>query len=298
MYDYNYDYAYDAYNAADTTGVAAALAGVSLVTSIISIAVSLLIIISMWKIFTKNGKPGWAAIIPIYNIIVMLQIAELPTWYLVLFLVPFANIYVLIKIYAGLAKKEGKSTGFVVGMVFLPVIFFPILAFGKSNVVVEEQQPVYNQQPVQPIEQPTMPQQPIYNQQPVTSAPVMQEPVTPTPNPVQEQPVMPQQPEVVPTQEPVMTTPIMEQPVMPTPEPAPVQQPVVNGTFPSMSNVVEKPAAESTITQGMPEPPVNPAPVVEPVQVTPDSVLAENANIQNVQNTDFLNNQNNNNGQL
>ena len=103
-------------------------------------------------------------------------------------------------------------------------------------------------------------------------------PVNPEPPvaPVEQQPIYNQQP----AQEPVM------------------QQPVANDTFPSMSNVVEKPAAESTITQGMPEAPVNPAPVVEPVQVTPDSVLAENANIQNVQNTDFLNNQNNNNGQL
>jgi hypothetical protein len=36
-------------------------------------------LIGMWGVFAKAGKPGWAAIVPIYNIIVLLEITEKPT---------------------------------------------------------------------------------------------------------------------------------------------------------------------------------------------------------------------------
>ena len=101
---------------------------------IISLLLSILLIVSMWKIYKKAGKPGWAAIVPVYNIIVLLEIAELPLWYIALFLVPFANIYAMFKIYIELAHKFGKSTGFGVASVFFSVICFPILAFNKNIV--------------------------------------------------------------------------------------------------------------------------------------------------------------------
>lgn len=101
---------------------------------IILLLLSILLIVSMWKIYKKAGKPGWAAIVPVYNIIVLLEIAELPLWYIALFLVPFANIYAMFKIYIELAHKFGKSTGFGVASVFFSVICFPILAFNKNIV--------------------------------------------------------------------------------------------------------------------------------------------------------------------
>ena len=90
-------------------------------------------LISMWKVFKKAGKPGWASIIPIYNIYTMIQIAKLPTYYLLLFMIPIANIYAMFKIYIELAHKFNKSTGFGVGLIFLSVIFFPMLAFGDAT---------------------------------------------------------------------------------------------------------------------------------------------------------------------
>ena len=99
---------------------------------IISLLLSILLIVSMWKIYKKAGKPGWAAIVPVYNIIVLLEIAELPLWYIVLFFIPFANIYALFKIYIELAHKFGKSTGFGVATVFFSIVCLPILAFSKT----------------------------------------------------------------------------------------------------------------------------------------------------------------------
>ena len=71
-------------------------------------AIIVLSIVGLWKLFEKAGKPGWASLIPIYNIIVMFEIVGKPMWQLVLFFIPFANIYVAITLVIGLAKSYGK----------------------------------------------------------------------------------------------------------------------------------------------------------------------------------------------
>ena len=117
---------------------ASALAGIGIAYVVIMLAISALIVVSYWKLFVKAGKPGWAAIVPIYNFIVMCEIAEKPWWYVFLLCVPIANIYAIVVVYNGIAKKFGKSTGYTVGMILLPVIFIPMLAFGKNNVISDD----------------------------------------------------------------------------------------------------------------------------------------------------------------
>ena len=90
-------------------------------------------IIVMWKIFVKAGKPGWGCIVPIYNIILQLEIAGRPLWWIFLMFIPLVNTVVAIIILFDIAKAFGKGTGFGLGMLFLPFIFFPILAFDSSE---------------------------------------------------------------------------------------------------------------------------------------------------------------------
>lgn len=97
-------------------------------------------IVSMWKVFKKFGKPGWAAIVPGYNMYVLCEIAGKEWWYLLLFLVPVVQIYAMYVIYDGVAKKFGKSAGFAVGMILVPFVFWLILAFSKSSVVIPSAQ--------------------------------------------------------------------------------------------------------------------------------------------------------------
>lgn len=101
---------------------------------IFSSILSLIMIISFWKIFTKGNKPGWASLIPFYNMIVLTQIADLSIVYFILLLIPIVQIYAIIKIYINISKKFGKSSSFAIGLVFLPIIFFPILAFSDEEV--------------------------------------------------------------------------------------------------------------------------------------------------------------------
>jgi len=89
-------------------------------------------IISFWKIFTKAGKPGWASIIPIYNLIVLLEITRQPMWIIIFYFFPILNLVAAIIVSVELAKKFGYSPGFAAGLIILPIIFYPILAFGDS----------------------------------------------------------------------------------------------------------------------------------------------------------------------
>lgn len=87
-------------------------------------------IAGMWMVFEKADHAGWKALIPIYNLYVMLQIGENAWWWLVLLLVPVVNIYAIYKIHAGVARTFGRGIGFGLGLTFLGLLFFPLLGFG------------------------------------------------------------------------------------------------------------------------------------------------------------------------
>ena len=97
------------------------------------LAVIFLCIFALWKTFEKAGKPGWAAIVPFYNMYVMLEIAGRPGWWLVLMFIPFVNLIFSFIVTLDIARCFGKGSGFGVGLFFLPFIFFPILAFGDTK---------------------------------------------------------------------------------------------------------------------------------------------------------------------
>ena len=102
---------------------------------VIYLAIIVLMIASMWTIFSKAGKPGWASIVPIYNTIVLLEIVGKPWWWLFLMLIPIVNIVILIIVYHNLSLSFGKDGGFTVGLILLGIIFLPILAFGDAKYV-------------------------------------------------------------------------------------------------------------------------------------------------------------------
>ncbi|MCE5279480.1 MAG: DUF5684 domain-containing protein [Planctomycetaceae bacterium] len=99
------------------------------------LAVAAVVVIGMWKAFVKAKKPGWAAIIPIYNIIVILEMVGRPVWWVVLFLVPCVNIVMSFIVMIDVAKSFAQSAGFGVGLALLGPIFWPILGFGKAQYV-------------------------------------------------------------------------------------------------------------------------------------------------------------------
>lgn len=104
-----------------------------IVTGIFVLSLGIVYIISLWKLFTKAGQPGWAAIIPIYNMIVILKIAGRPVWWIFLLLIPLVDIFVLAVVSLDIARNFGKGVIFGIGLFLLPEIFYPILAWGSAR---------------------------------------------------------------------------------------------------------------------------------------------------------------------
>ncbi len=123
--------AFQEYGGGDGTGAIAGVVGMGLF--LIWLAVALLMLVAAWKVFAKAGEPGWAAIVPIYNLVVLLKIVDKPLWWFILFLIPFVNFVAAILVTLALADKFGKGAGFAVGMIVLPFVFYPILGFGDAR---------------------------------------------------------------------------------------------------------------------------------------------------------------------
>ena len=115
---------------AETSGAFAAIGGVIL---IIYLALIVLCIIGGWTVFAKAGKPGWGILIPIWNIILMLEIVGKPLWWIILMFIPFVNFIIAIILSLEMAKVFGKGAGFGIGLAFLPFIFYPILGLGSAQ---------------------------------------------------------------------------------------------------------------------------------------------------------------------
>lgn len=87
-------------------------------------------IAGMWRVFTKAGQPGWAAIVPIYNLYVMLKVADDPGWWLIGMFIPLVNLIVFIVVGVHVSQAFGRGVGFGLGLAFLGFIFWPLLGFG------------------------------------------------------------------------------------------------------------------------------------------------------------------------
>lgn len=135
---YSTMYADSALTSAETS-LLAGLTGFLATYSVFVVIIAVVGIIANWKIFSKAGKPGWASIVPIYNMVVQFQIVGLSPWLLLLYLIPGVNFVAMavlsIIVVFRMAKSFGKGVGFGFGLLFLSFIFNLILAFGSSEYV-------------------------------------------------------------------------------------------------------------------------------------------------------------------
>lgn len=107
---------------------------VGIVCFLMYIALIVAVIAAMWKVFTKAGQPGWAAIVPIYsNYVMTCEIAKKEILWFILQFIPFVNIVAYIMVMIEVARKFGKSEAYGIGLAFLPFVFFPMLAFGDAQ---------------------------------------------------------------------------------------------------------------------------------------------------------------------
>jgi hypothetical protein len=101
-----------------------------------SIVVAIIMIIALWIVFTKAGRHGWAAIIPIYNVYTLVKTAGMHGAVTILLFIPIVNIIVLLFVSFGVAKNFGKSGLFgFFGLWLFAVIGYLILALGSAKYV-------------------------------------------------------------------------------------------------------------------------------------------------------------------
>ena len=116
-------------------------------------------LIGMWKIFIKAEKPGWFAIIPIYNFYQLYDVADAvrllwltvgirlvggiftgviietnPSTGSIIHLVMYGLMWLLWgKAMLELAEAFGKDRLFALGLTLLPFIYLPLLGFGEAE---------------------------------------------------------------------------------------------------------------------------------------------------------------------
>lgn len=182
MYSYCSYYDYYDYSDYDVISALVGLTGLAVIWVIALLLIALMIVV-MWILFKKAGKPGWAAVVPFYDQYTLYEITWGNGWRFLMLLIPIYNIVLAILTYIRLAKAFGKDEGYAVGLVFLPQVFVPMLAFGSaayhgvpgvtSAPAAASQEWVGYQQPQQPVyqqpQQPAQPQQPTQPQQPQDS---------------------------------------------------------------------------------------------------------------------------------
>ena len=103
------------------------------IVPIIYLAVVVLMIAGMWRVFTKAGQPGWGCLIPIYNQYLLCVIAGKPGWWVLLWFIPIVNIVISVLVCLGIAEQFGQGGGFGIGLWLLGFVFFPILGFGSAQ---------------------------------------------------------------------------------------------------------------------------------------------------------------------
>ena len=173
---------------ADPSGMLPLLIVLCVIVSIVAIVS----IISLWKIFKKAGKKGWESIIPVYNMITLVEIVGKPMYYILFFFIPIAPVLV----YIPLAEKFGKESSFGVLTYFFPFVCLPILAFGKNTFNLAPVATAPLNAPAQNVTETVTPAAPVATPVPAPEAPAAPAPETPVAAPTE--PVAPVTP-VAPT---------------------------------------------------------------------------------------------------
>ncbi|MGN0974067.1 MAG: DUF5684 domain-containing protein [Bacilli bacterium] len=270
-----YDTSYATYGTSSNPAAIITSVFSSGISIIIGLGYTLLTIASLWKIFEKFGKEGWKSLIPIYNIIVLFEIAEMKAWYVALALIPCVGPFILmifvIIAYAKIAKKLGKEGAFVLLIIFFTPIALALLAFGKNNEINNNNQNVQNNQ-MNNFN--NMNNQNIMGTDEMSQQPVFNQPIAPvSPNndqmaqPINNDFVSPT-PAVDNQMNSQIITPNIETPVAPmAPEANNEAQPII--PVDSINPTVEQPVSEVTITEPVIEEQTPIAPPEEPISVQP-----------------------------
>lgn len=97
------------------------------------LAMFLAVFAGAYKVHGKAGFPGWTGLVPFYSFWIQLKIVDRPEYWMGLYFVPFAYLYVVVRSNWDIGTCFGKGTGFKWGLILMPFVFWPILGFGSAT---------------------------------------------------------------------------------------------------------------------------------------------------------------------
>jgi len=153
------------YPTTTTTVSSSTLTTILIIYYAVVLVLAVFLIVCLWKVFNKAGKPGWAAIVPIYNSFTILEIGDQNGWWVLIAFIPFIGALILLVIYIlaalEIAKRFGKGPLFAVfGLIIFSIIGWPMLAFGKAKYNDPSGMPQGQNPPMPPSPQTPMPPTP------------------------------------------------------------------------------------------------------------------------------------------
>ena len=112
-----------------------ALSTIATITMVVCFGVAVLMFAGYWRMLSKAGRPGWAAIVPYYGTVKLLEISGRSGWWVLVMMVPLLGLFPAIRLPFELAQVFGRGIGFGFGLLFLSFIFAPFLGFGDAEYV-------------------------------------------------------------------------------------------------------------------------------------------------------------------
>ncbi len=106
----------------------------------ITFARSILIMLGGKNLFKKAHKGEKTAYYPIINLFTMLEITDMSIFWGILFFIPGINIIVLSIMSYKLGTVFNTSFGYKLGLVFLPICFYPLLFISDKQYKISDEE--------------------------------------------------------------------------------------------------------------------------------------------------------------
>jgi len=111
------------------------------VFALLTLAFSILLMLCSNNIFRKAGKKSWLSYLPIYNLLILLDVCQMFRLYFILLLLPIVNVLVIMLMLYRLSIIFLTKKGFALGLIFMPVLFLPMLNYSRNLRLVNEKSP-------------------------------------------------------------------------------------------------------------------------------------------------------------
>ena len=100
--------------------------------AVVTLLFSLLIMLTCSNIFKVSEKKKASLLIPLYNLVIFLDIVNMNRFYFILLLFPVVYVLVIYIMLYRLSIVFHTTKSFAFGLIFLPIVFLPILNFSGN----------------------------------------------------------------------------------------------------------------------------------------------------------------------